>query len=193
MSPNETIFRYLHGLAGESLAFDTLAVFSGTFLIFWMLAAVFAVIVIFVYVEEFRGTPMARRRWTRFAQHAFFAFFTAVIAYALAETVKYVYPLARPFIALPDITPLFEHGAHDSFPSGHATFSFALAVYMLFENRLFGGILLAGALIVSLSRVVIGIHWPLDILAGALLGTLVALTVWFIVTRFSATIGGYND
>jgi undecaprenyl-diphosphatase len=194
-SLNETFFSFLHALAGESLMFDMLVVFSAQFLVLWMVFAVLAVIAVFVYVEEFRDETQRRteRRWARFARHAFFSLFAGVAAWAFAETIKYLSPSPRPFIELSTITPLFTHGALDSFPSGHAAFSFALASYLFFHHKILGGVLLVGALIVSLSRVIVGIHWPLDILVGAILGVLVALIVWFIVTRFSATISGYND
>ncbi len=62
--------------------------------------------------------------------------------------------------------------SHHSFPSGHTTAIFTiLGVWILSEKstalRL---VLLSFASLVGISRIVVGIHWPLDILAGALIG-----------------------
>ncbi|RJQ54345.1 MAG: phosphatase PAP2 family protein [Actinobacteria bacterium] len=68
-----------------------------------------------------------------------------------------------------------------SFPSGHASRSFAAAVVL---SRGLPGrrwLLYAAAALVSLSRVVVGAHFPLDVLGGAVLGTLIG--------RLTLTIG----
>jgi membrane-associated phospholipid phosphatase len=66
---------------------------------------------------------------------------------------------------------------YNSFPSGHATTIFALAgvlTIVLKDYRLKLGILLS-ALIISISRIVLGIHWPLDILCGMIIGWISSL------------------
>jgi undecaprenyl-diphosphatase len=61
----------------------------------------------------------------------------------------------------------------------------ALAVsFFCFDKRI-GATLFVGALIVSVARVAAGIHWPLDILAGAVIGAVVA----FVITRFRLILG----
>lgn len=59
-----------------------------------------------------------------------------------------------------------------SFPSGHALFFFAAATAVYCRNRLLGMIFFAAATLISLARIFVGVHWPSDILAGALLGIL---------------------
>ncbi len=64
-----------------------------------------------------------------------------------------------------------------SFPSDHATLFFALATCILFVSRGAGILALAHAFfVVSLPRVYMGIHYPSDILAGAVLGVAMAST-----------------
>ena len=69
------------------------------------------------------------------------------------------------------INLLFSYNpAEPSFPSGHAAFYFAIATIVYFYNKKAGlGFFLASFLI-SISRVFVGIHWPADIMAGALVG-----------------------
>jgi len=67
--------------------------------------------------------------------------------------------------------------AHASFPSGHATTAFALAALLVLWYPRWAAGFLALAGLVGLSRVVLGAHFPSDVLAGAALGTAVALIV----------------
>ncbi len=65
-----------------------------------------------------------------------------------------------------------------SFPSDHALLFFALATGLLFVSRTAGWVALAyTALVVCLPRIYLGLHYPTDILAGALLGIAIALLV----------------
>jgi len=108
--------------------------------------------------------PSRRRRWQRGG--------TVVGAVYLANTALKLL-VRRPRQQLPGLPPLTGTPTQLSFPSAHAATSFAGA-------RLYAQIglpaaplyVLAGAL--ALSRLYLGVHYPSDILAGALLGTAVA-------------------
>jgi undecaprenyl-diphosphatase len=67
--------------------------------------------------------------------------------------------------------------AYASFPSGHATTAFATAVLLTLWYPRWAGVWMVLAAMVGLSRVVLGSHFPSDVLAGALLGSAVALVV----------------
>lgn len=62
-----------------------------------------------------------------------------------------------------------------SFPSGHATTAFAAAVLLAIWYPRGSGVFLGLAALVALSRVVLGSHFPSDVLTGALLGSMVSL------------------
>jgi undecaprenyl-diphosphatase len=58
-----------------------------------------------------------------------------------------------------------------SFPSGHAAGSFAFASFVFALHRTAGLALAPIAVMIALSRVALGVHYPSDVLAGAVLGT----------------------
>jgi undecaprenyl-diphosphatase len=65
-----------------------------------------------------------------------------------------------------------------SFPSGHALNAFAIGSVVALAFPLAAVPVLAVASSVAASRVVLGLHWPSDVLAGALVGLLIGTTVW---------------
>jgi len=100
----------------------------------------------------------------------------------LDQVVKNVACRARPGAASPGVFfvhfPCFPaRYAEASFPSGHATTAFAAAVLLACWYPRQAGLFFGLAAIVGVSRVLLGAHFPSDVLAGALLGSSVALTV----------------
>ncbi|WCF07185.1 phosphatase PAP2 family protein [Paenibacillus thiaminolyticus] len=85
--------------------------------------------------------------------------------------IKKCYPRVRPHLALPDIRtfrkPLIDH----SFPSGHTTAIFSIVTPIMMAFPILTWALLPVALIVAMSRMYLGLHYPSDCLAGALIGT----------------------
>lgn len=84
----------------------------------------------------------------------------------------------RPCFALPEATLLLPRQAHSpSFPSNHAANAFAAAVVLFTVSRTLGigGILVAG--LIAYSRVYLGVHYPSDLLGGALLGLFISLAL----------------
>jgi undecaprenyl-diphosphatase len=79
-----------------------------------------------------------------------------------------VYAEPRPLVGLP------HSGA---FPSGHAATAFAAATVIAWASRRLAIPVYVLATLVAWSRVYVGVHWPLDVIGGAVLGTLVAIAL----------------
>lgn len=77
-----------------------------------------------------------------------------------------------------------------SFPSGHTLVSFEGAVSIFLYRRRWGVWALALAALIAFSRLYLFVHFPTDVLAGAVLGTAVALAVHKVIARYGQRIRG---
>ena len=114
------------------------------------------------------------------------AFIAALVAWMASLMFKDVFNTTRPYIqdglkSLVLWMPQFENGA---FPSSHAASSFALAVTIWFHDRKIGILYVAASLLIGLARVLARVHYPIDILGGAVLGILMAFLVEKIHFKF---------
>ena len=107
------------------------------------------------------------------------AVLSAGLALAIGQAIADLVNRVRPFVADPHQVHLFAaHAADASFPSDHATASFAVAVAIALRKRGWGIFALLAAAVLSVGRVAVGYHYPSDVLAGAALGTAAALALW---------------
>ena len=103
---------------------------------------------------------------------------TAILSVAMANFIvelfnKFWYR-PRPFEVL-DVDLLFYMPTDSSFPANPAAFGFALALGVWIWNRKAGWMLLAPAVLFSLSRMYAGVFYPLDVIGGASVGVAAAL------------------
>lgn len=87
-----------------------------------------------------------------------------------AEILKRVCARRRPSLAIPGFHALMENPDAGSFPSGHASAAFGCATALLSAGSPWGWVALGAASLIASSRVYLGAHYPLDVVAGALLG-----------------------
>jgi membrane-associated phospholipid phosphatase len=116
------------------------------------------------------------------------AFLAAIVATLLSHGLKEALRLPRPTVVLdPDSYRLVGSRLRaPSFPSGHATDAFTLACVIgaLSRSWALRAALLALAALVGLSRIWVGVHWPVDVLTGAAIGAISAAVGILLVRRW---------
>ncbi|MBT2387298.1 phosphatase PAP2 family protein [Streptomyces sp. ISL-11] len=126
----------------------------------------------------------ARRRPGGRAVGALAAPVIVVAAFGVSALAKLVVREDRPCHSLHVLTLEACPAPGDwSFPSNHATLAAAAAVALLFASRRLGMIAMIAALLMAVSRVWVGAHYPHDAAAGLLVGALVALPLAAAVRR----------
>jgi undecaprenyl-diphosphatase len=110
-----------------------------------------------------------------------------IVAVALADVtatgLKGLFDRPRPPLRYPNQDPLVAVPDTASFPSGHAATSFAGATILAFAFPRLAPLFYVLASAVGFSRVYLGVHYLLDIVGGAVLGTLIALALRFLTVR----------
>ncbi len=179
---NEYIFYLLYGTIRHAAWYDAAVLYSAEYAPFVMVGAVLCFALAAIAAEEgwYAASTSAHERWISVARHAVLALLIALLGWGIALFIKTVVATPRPFEVLPDIAPLFTPHDAGAFPSAHAAFMFALAGGVAVFAPRWSLLFFIVAAATALARVAAGVHWPLDVLAGALIGT---LTAWWCVHR----------
>ena len=164
---NNAIFYFFYNLAHQSILLDKVIVFFAVY--FSYMVVILALGYFFFY----------RQSWREF----FFVFFSVALAGALSKLFKFLIHTPRPIMVLPDIHTLFLKDSF-AFPSDHAAVFAALGFSIFFLNRRAGYVFIIFALLIGLARIIAGVHFPIDILGGFILGTLTSYFVaYFLKSR----------
>lgn len=114
-------------------------------------------------------------------------FLSIFVGIAFIQSLKSIFMHPRPpaLLSQSDFHLIGEAIRSRSFPSGHTATAFIFSSIMLFSFPKNRNLLLfySLAFLVALSRIAVGVHWPIDILIGASLGILIGFLVLFLSAR----------
>ncbi len=159
-------FRFIYGLAHQNRFLDGLIIFFASYLGYILLA-----LAIFLLLAKIKD-------WRRRLHVLSIFFLSAILSRGLiTEIIRFFYHRLRPFLAL-NFAPLIRDFS-GSFPSGHMTFFFVLALVVFLINRKWGWFFVGSVILMGLARIAVGVHWPSDILGGIL----IAIFSYFLVKR----------
>lgn len=88
----------------------------------------------------------------------------------------------RPFITYEELVPLISQSGW-SFPSGHSLSSFTAATAVFYHHKKAGILCYLLAAAIAFSRLYVGVHYPSDVVCGALIGIIIGILSGFAVSR----------
>ncbi len=164
------IFEWINQFAFRWVWLDIVGIFFAEYLIYLM------VVVLFLFLLKFK------KNWKMILAALISAFTARFIITGLIRLLK---PRSRPFISS-NVNLLIDKVNQQSFPSGHASFTFGLAIVVYLYNKKWGVVFFLLAFLISIARVFTGVHWPSDILAGAAVGIFSGWLINKIFTRLNS-------
>ncbi len=174
-----TLFFTLYSLAHQSPVIDRIIVFFAV--LFPYIVILSAGIFLLVHHKIFPSANPIKEFMEKW-KAVIFVFFSGALSWLVAEVLKISIQSPRPFIKFTEVHSLMPETGF-AFPSQHATFFAAIAVALFFTHKKAGYIFMFFALCIGLARVIAGVHFPIDILAGFVLGALVSIILRRVMYR----------
>ena len=170
------LFFWFHTLSQKYSAYTNEIIFFANRIDNYILGLALLTFIYFILQSFERTSP---RRFFFLFKEMIRIVIAVCFSWGLSYVIKMTTALPRPFLRFPDqVTPLFPYGGFDSFPSGHATLFMALTVMMMLHHRRVGYIFLFFTLLISVARIIAGVHFPIDIVIGWIIGASVSLMVY---------------
>lgn len=171
-SLNLTVFYFLNGGAGYYQELDTLMLFVTNYIPYSMVLLVAG----YMFWWYHHSSHILSSTVERMIQSIEFAVSLAA-TWFIGSCIKVLVAYPRPFMTLPQSILLVPDQGGYSFPSMHTALVFAVAVTVMVHHRRLGILLILLALLVGVSRIYIGVHYPIDVLGGIVLGYAIPWTM----------------
>lgn len=180
MHYDANIFEAINSLADHSKIIDLIGIFLADYLPYLML----------LLLVSFLFWPKKDKIKNR--AMVLVSIVAALIArFGVKTMILFFYDRPRPYIELTFAHKLISVSAAEnlqSFPSGHALFFFALSAVMYSFNKKLGIFFLACSTLMSIARVFVGVHWPSDILVGAILGIIIGAIIKWVYANYKNSV-----
>jgi len=172
MAFDTQVFYLFNNLAGQSHVLDSTIVFFGNYFAYITVAAFIALVFFSQYSKL--------KKW----EILVIAGTASIISrFGGVELIRAFIHRPRPFTVLP-IHQLLTDSAW-SFPSGHASFFFAMSTVIYLYNKKWGIGFFIASVLIGVARVAAGVHYPSDILGGAVLGVGVGYVTFHLFRKYS--------
>ena len=154
---DKTLFDFFNKLAGHSGFLDWLIIFFADYLLYFLII----LFIVFLFLEKNRRMRLY-----------FMSLGTISVVLSrgiIVQLIRFFIYRPRPFVDL-SFTPLLNHVASSSFPSGHISFLVPLVMTLWFVNKRASIWSLIAILFIGVARIAAGVHWPTDIIMGFVVG-----------------------
>ncbi len=161
------IFYFFNNLVEQSRIFDVLVVFLAGYFQYFLIA----IFLLLLFFSGYAKPEKLRLFWVTVIS-------VIVARLGVVELIRFFYHRPRPFVTYQVHQLISENDW--SFPSGHSAFFFAMAMAIYLYNKKWGVWFFTAAILINISRIFAGVHYPSDILGGAVVGIAVGyLVVYF--------------
>lgn len=158
------LFELINGLSGRSTVVDNLFIYLTNY-------GPMLFVLILVAIWFSRKNKLGRR------EAVLFALTITFVALFFNQLIELIYFRSRPFVT-GSVSLLIEKSAEStSFPSNHAAGAFAIAFALYWRKWKYGTLMIVLASLLAFSRVFVGVHYPFDVLSGALVAFIAFLLV----------------
>ncbi len=153
---NTEVFFLIHNFAHQNFMLDNLMILAADYLIF-------AIFIVLGLMRVF-GYPKHKMAFA-------VTLISVILVSIIIKIINYYFFIPRPFVSFPIITLINGDRLDSTFPSQHTSIMAAATFsYYYYHSRLFPYLLFL-TLIIGFSRIFVGVHYPLDILGGLILGS----------------------
>jgi len=161
------IFNYINQYASRWVWLDSLGIFLAEYLGYGLILFIIILVII---------------NYKKYLRMAIESALAGVLArLGIVSLIRHFWERTRPYVDN-NVNLLFEHNEL-SFPSGHAAFFFAVSLVVFYYNKKIGVIFFLASILIVVARVFSGIHWPSDILAGAIVGIFSGWLIHCLLTK----------
>lgn len=169
MSYNQDLFYAIFNQSGKSGALDALMVFGADYLVF--LTAFIIILAFFI------GGKCEKRA-------VYLTVLGGILTIIVIQIIHQFIQVPRPFADL-HINPLLKlNSVMESFPSTHSALSAVIAFAFWFSKSKFTIPLILAMLTVGFCRIFVGVHYPIDILGGFILGFITTYITSYFLNKF---------
>lgn len=183
------LFYKINSWASLQITLDSFFVFV-SLNFYWLIWLLFILLLVISVDDVSLGKKIKRIiKRTSELRKLDYKLFTAVVAssvvsYFVSQLIGRLVGRSRPFIELNDVAKLIADPiSTKSFPSDHTVLSFAIAFSVFYHHKKWGTLFIIMAALVGFSRVYVGVHYPLDVLAGVLLAWLISYIIYKVISR----------
>jgi len=165
---NIDVFRAINDLGKQHDSLNPIAIFMADYMIY--------VLALGIAVYWFTRTNQNRMMVIQSA-------FAVGLAEVLGKMAGTIYYHSQPFAELPHVNKLIAHAVDNAFPSDHSIVFFSICFSFWLVRKKEGWAWLIIACFVGISRIWVGVHYPGDVLTGALIGICAASFSYWVVPK----------